>query len=574
MTANNTLNGENWLEHYPDGVSWDVPLKAESLINFMDAAVSRYGSKPCIDFLGRKYTYSEVGALIDQAAKGFQDIGVRKGTKVGLCLPNTPYSVICYFGVLKAGGIVVNYNPLYAERELAFQIEDSHTEIMVTMDLEVIYPKVSTMFTRTNLKKIVVCRMAGILPPLKSMLFKLLKKSDIAKVPFDAQHIPFDTLIDNDGTPSPIDIEPMEDIAVLQYTGGTTGQPKGAMLTHANLTVNAAQLRAWVDPSGILRDGVERVIGVLPFFHVFAMTVVMNQGLSMGAELILLPRFELDMLLKTIHRTKPSLVPAVPTIYTAINHAPNLKKYDLTSIRMCNSGGAPLPNEVRQEFERLTGCYLIEGYGLSECSPVASSSPPGGLNKEGSIGIPLPGTKLEIRNVEAPHDLMPQGESGEICIIGPQVMKGYWDRPEETAETIIEGRLHTGDVGYMDEDGYIFIVDRLKDVILCGGYNVYPRNIEEAIYLHPGVEEVTVIGIPDEYRGQCPKAFIKLKEGEALTEEGLKAFLADKISKIEMPSAIEFRAELPKTMIGKLSKKELIAEEEAKTAALSQKEAS
>ena len=302
------------------------------------------------------------------------------------------------------------------------------------------------------------------------------------------------------------------------------------------------------------------------------MTVVMNQGLSKGYELVLLPRFELDMLLKTVDRTKATLVPAVPTIYTAINHAPNLKKYNLTSIKMCNSGGAPLPNEVRHDFERMTGCYLIEGYGLSESSPVASSSPPGGLNKEGSIGIPLPGTKLEIRSIEPPHELLPQGESGEICIVGPQVMKGYWDRPEETAETIIDGRLHTGDVGYMDEDGYIFIVDRLKDVILCGGYNVYPRNIEEAIYLHPAVEEVTVIGIPDEYRGQSPKAFIKLKDGEALSDQDLKAFLKDKISKIEMPSAVEFRNELPKTMIGKLSKKELVAEEKAKAEA--QKKAS
>ena len=343
MTTGAAVKDEKWLDHYPDGVSWDAPLKAESLVDFMDAAIRRYSSNPCIDFLGRKYTYAEIGKLIDQAAKGFQEIGVEKGTKVGLCLPNTPYSVICYFGVLKAGGVVVNYNPLYAERELAFQIEDSQTDIMVTMDLEVIYPKVGTMFTRTSLKKIVVCRMAGILPPLKSMLFKLLKKNDIAKVPFDAQHIAFETLIDNDGNPKVIEIDPMEDVAVLQYTGGTTGQPKGAMLTHGNLTVNTAQLRAWVDPSGILKDGVERVIGVLPFFHVFAMTVVMNQGLSMGAELILLPRFELDLLLKTIHRTRPSLVPAVPTIYTAINHAPNLKKYDLTSIRMCNSGGAPCP---------------------------------------------------------------------------------------------------------------------------------------------------------------------------------------------------------------------------------------
>ena len=564
MSDQQTASGEAWLKHYPKNVVWDAPLAGKTLGDFFDEAMAKYRSKPGIDFLGKKYSWGEVDTLVSQAAKGFQDMGVKKGTRVGLCLPNTPYSIICYFAALKVGATVVNYNPLYVERELAFQIEDSETEIMVTMDLEVIYPKVAAMFTRTSLKKIVVCKMSSILPGLKSFLFKLLKSKELANIPADAQHVPFETLVANDGNYSPVTIDPQEDVAVLQYTGGTTGFPKGAMLTHANLTINCAQMLAWTQPTGVMALGTEKIVGVLPFFHVFAMTVVMNQGIAIGAEIILLPRFDLELTLKTIHRTSATIFPAVPTIYTAINNAPMLGKYNLSSIKVCNSGGAPLPNEVRHKFEELTGCDLFEGYGLSESSPVASSGPLGGLNKEGSIGIPIPGTRLEIHDIENPGTLLAQGEKGEICIIGPQVMKGYWNRPEDTHKTLIDGRLHTGDVGYMDEDGYTFIVDRMKDMILCGGYNVYPRVIEEAIYLHPGVEEVTVIGIDDSYRGQSPKAFVKLRAGQSVTEEEMITFLADKISKIEMPSQIEFRVELPKTMIGKLSKKELVAEEKAK----------
>lgn len=296
------------------------------------------------------------------------------------------------------------------------------------------------------------------------------------------------------------------------------------------------------------------------------MTVVMNLGIAAGAELILLPRFELEMLLKTIHKRRPTLFPGVPTIYTAINNAPTLKKYDLSSIKFCISGGAPLPVEVKHEFEKLTGCHLVEGYGLTEASPVTNCNPIGGVDKAGSIGIPVPGTIIEIRSPDDPGKLMPTGEKGEVCVIGPQVMAGYWKRPDDTAKTIVDGRLRTGDIGYMDGDGYVFLVDRIKDVILCGGYNVYPRNVEEAIYLHPAVVEVIVIGVADAYRGQAPKAFVRLRDDATCTEKELKDFLADKLSKIELPREIEFRSELPKTMIGKLSKKELVAEEQAKAA--------
>lgn len=550
-----------WLATYPAEVDWAAPLSQVGLPELFDEAAAKFGARPCIDFLGKTYSYAEIADLVARAAKGFQALGVGKGTRVGLCLPNTPYAVICYFAILRAGGTVVNFNPLYAPRELVHQIEDSGTHIMVTLDIAEIFDKVHRLLHESGLGRIVVCPMAGILPGVKKALFSLLKRGDLAKVPADDRHIPFARLIDNDGAPAPVAIAPAEDIAVLQYTGGTTGVPKGAMLTHANLTANTDQVRHWFVG---MRPGEESLLGVLPLFHVFAMTTVMNFGISIGAEMILLPRFELKQLLKTVVSRKPTLFPAVPTIFNAISTAPETARFDLSSIKYCISGGAPLPIEVKRSFEALTGCVVVEGYGLTESSPVAVCNPLTGVNKPGSIGIPLPGTAVEIRDLEDRRKRMPQGERGEVCLLGPQVMKGYWGKPDETADTLVDGRLHTGDVGYMDEDGYTFLVDRIKDLILSGGYNVYPRNIEEAIYLHPSVAETIVIGIPDEYRGQSAKAFVTLRPGEELTEADLMEFLDDKLSPIEMPDEIEFRDELPKTMIGKLSKKELVEEEAVK----------
>lgn len=558
----NAAERHSWEVSYPAGVDWAEPIPARPLYSIFDEAVAQFAGRPCVDFLGRRYTYGEISDLVNRAAKGFQRLGVARGTRVGLCLPNSPYYLVCYFAVLKLGGIVVNFNPLYVERELATQIIDSQTEIMVTLDLAALYDKVAKMFDQAGLGQIVVCRMADILPQPKRLLFSVLKRGELAAIPADSRNVRFADLIENDGRYQPVDVDPGE-VAVLQYTGGTTGVPKGAMLTHANLLANTVQVFRWFPG---LQRGEERLLGVLPFFHVFAMTVVMNLGIAAGAELILLPRFELEMLLKTIHKRRPTLFPGVPTIYTAINNAPTLKKYDLSSIKFCISGGAPLPVEVKHEFEKLTGCNLVEGYGLTEASPVTNCNPIGGIDKAGSIGIPLPGTIIEIRSPDDPGKLMPTGEKGEVCVVGPQVMAGYWKRPDDTAKTIVDGRLRTGDIGYMDGDGYVFLVDRIKDVILCGGYNVYPRNVEEAIYLHPAVVEVIVIGVADAYRGQAPKAFVRLRDDATCTEKELKDFLADKLSKIELPREIEFRAELPKTMIGKLSKKELVAEEQAKAA--------
>jgi long-chain acyl-CoA synthetase len=548
-----------WLSNYPEGIDWNANIERRPLYETLEHTAKRCRDNTAIDFLDYCLSYGELLKQVNRMAKGLQLMGVTQGARVGLCLPNTPYSVICYYGALRAGATVVNYNPLYVERELAFQIDDSNTEIMITMDLEVLYPKVAAMLSRTeSLKKIIVCPMAAILPKIKSILFRLLKRKEIANIESSEAIVHFQDLLDNDGDPNLVNVDLDNDIAVLQYTGGTTGRPKGAMLTQGNLSANVSQMLLWyVD----LNPGEEKVLGILPFFHVFAMTAVMNFAVAAGAQMILLPRYELGQTLATINKKKPTIFPAVPTIYAAINQSPDLPKYDLSAVRYCISGGAPLPLEVKETFERLTGCRLVEGYGLSETAPVATCNAMQDINKPGSIGQVVPGTEISIHDLEAPNDVVPTGERGEVWIKGPQVMKGYLNRPQETADSLREGWFRTGDVGYMDEDGHFFLVDRLKDLILCSGYNVYPRMVEEAIYLHPAVAEVTVIGIDDDYRGQSPKAFVKLKEGEKITEDEMKTFLADKLSKIEMPSQIEFRLELPKTIIGKLSKKELVAEE-------------
>jgi long-chain acyl-CoA synthetase len=362
----------------------------------------------------------------------------------------------------------------------------------------------------------------------------------------------------NDGAFRPVAIDPKNDIAVLQYTGGTTGSPKGAMLTHYNLWANVEQANAWFPDA---KEGEERMMGVLPFFHVFAMSVVMNFSIAKAAEILIMPRFVLDDALKLIDKGRPTCMPGVPTLFNAVMNHPKLKTFDLSSLKFCLCGGAPLPLEVKQQFEKLTGCRLVEGYGLSEASPVVTCNPIDGLVVEGAIGQPLPQTVVSLRDLSDPTVEVALGERGEVCIFGPQVMKGYWKKPEETANQFVGPFLRTGDVGIMDEHGFFKIVDRIKDLIICSGYNVYPRRIEDALYEHPGIEEVTVIGIKDKYRGEAPKAFIKLKAGTKMTAEEVLKHLEPKISKIEMPAEIEFRDALPKTMIGKLSKKELKQEE-------------
>ena len=547
-----------WLKSYPEGVRWDAEIAVAPLYRVLDHAVKTFPDHVALDFLGRRYTYREVGDLVARAAKGLQGLGVGRGTKVGLFLPNVPYFVIYYFAVLKAGGTVVNYNPLYAERELIHQIEDSETDIMVTLDLAALYGKLAPLLESTRLGKIVVCPLDGALPFPRNLLFRLLKRKDVARVPDDRRHPRHAQLIANDGAYAPVAIDAEEDIAVLQYTGGTTGVPKGAMLTHANLYANVMQVDLWWRGR---QPGKEKILAILPFFHVFGMTAIMNYGIWKGAELILLPRFEIKQVLKTIHRKRPTAMAGVPTMYIAINTHRHVGRYDLSSLRICSSGGASMPLEVMRTFESLGGGPIYEGYGLTESSPVVCSNPPEGARKEGSVGIPYPGTVVEIVSLDDSTRVLPPGERGEITVRGPQVMKGYWKNAEETARTLRDGRLHTGDIGYMDEDGYVFIVDRKKELILAGGYNVYPRTVEEAIYAHPDVEEVAVIGVPDPYRGQTVKAFITLAPGRSLDRETLTEFLKDRLSPIEMPKEVEVRDSLPKSAVGKILKRPLIEEE-------------
>jgi len=550
-----------WLKAYPKSVSWEAQFEPQPLGHMLDQAVAAYGSRNCTYFLGKTTTYAEIGDLCNRIAKGLQQRGVGKGTHVGLLLPNSPSYVAYYFGVLKTGATVVNYNPLYTIEELEEQARDSDTTFLVTLDLAMLFDKAEALLEKGVIETAVVCTFTDLLPGAKSVLFKLFKRKELGDPHgSDQRHriVLEDDLVANDGGYKRVDIEPSRDIAVLQYTGGTTGTPKGAMLTHANLSINVQQIKDWTTS---LEIGAERVMGILPFFHVFAMTTVLNFGVVMGAEIILMPRFDLYDALKLIGSLKATVLPGVPTLYNAMLHHPRIEKVDLSSLKFCISGGAALPVEVKRRFEKVSGCELVEGYGLSETSPVATCNPVDGPVKEGSIGIPVPRTVISIRALDNPERELGTGEDGEICIKGPQVMTGYWNRPEETREAFAGDYFRSGDVGHMDEDGFTFIIDRLKDMINASGFKIYPRRVEEAIYAHPAVEEVTVVGVPDEYRGEAPKAFVKLKKGRSASAEELFEFLEPKISKLEMPSDIEFRDELPKTMVGKLSKKELRAED-------------
>jgi long-chain acyl-CoA synthetase len=547
-----------WIKHYPPGVKWDEAIPAMPVYDMLDHTAANFGQAPAFNFLGARQTWAEINEASRKLAKGFQDIGIQKGMKVGIFLPNCPLFVVAYYALMRIGATAVNYNPLYATRELASMIEDSETEAVFTLDLEILYGKMAGMLHSTRLNKLVVASFTDMLPFPKNVLFKLVKGKELAEVAETKRIFRYEKIIENDGNYTPVDIDPLEDIALYQYTGGTTGEPKGAMLTHANIVANTYQAGLWLGCD----EGEEKMLGVIPFFHVFAMTAVMNMSVHKAMEIIALPRFDLDQTLKLIDKTRPTIFPAVPAIYNGINNHKKLKKYDLSSLKFCISGGAPLPVEVKKKFESETGAVVVEGYGLTESSPVLCCNPREGVNKPGSIGMPFPQTIVEIRDAET-GELKPIGERGELCARGPQVMKGYWKRPEDNKKTLQEdGRLHTGDIAIMDEDGYFFIVDRIKDMIITNGYNVYPRNVEEAIYLHPSVEECIVAGLPDAQRGEIVKAWVKRKEGRELSADDLKAFLEDKLSPMEVPKRIEFREEpLPKTMIGKLSRKDIVAQE-------------
>ncbi len=560
-----------WIKSYPPGVRWDAPLETSAVQEILTRSARKWPDLAALEFMGRKITYAELDALADRAAKGFQALGVKPGVHVGLYLPNSPHYPIAFFGALRAGGTVVNYSPLDAERVLEHKIEDSQTDILVTLDLQALYPQMSNLLGKTRVKHLVIGDLAEFSAHPQGVRAHLSAGKQLAEVVPHERHVAFAKLVDNDGKPHVYPVGDLtEAIAVLQYTGGTTGLPKGATLTHANLTASVAQIHEethTLPPT--LIPGEERVLGTLPLFHIYALTVVLLFGASLGAEIVLQVRFDPETALKEIEGKQITIFPGVPTMFVALLHHPAAKPTSLRSLKLCNSGGAPLPLEVQAAFENMSGCRLAEGWGMTETCAIGTFTPVSLDPRASSCGVPAPGIDMRFLSVADGANYVPLGERGEICLRGPNVMKGYWRNEKATAEIMTaDGFMRTGDVGYMDSDGFVYIVDRTKDMILCGGFNVYPRNIEEAIYMHPAVEAVSVIGIADDYRGQSPKAFVKLKPGaSAMNLEEMKAFLRDKLGKHEMISALEIRPELPRTLVGKLSKKELYEEEAQKRAA-------
>ncbi len=530
------------------------------LTDLIDKAVAHWPQRPAIDYFGRCWSYAELGALIDRAARGMQDAGLKPGDRFGLCLGNSPYHVVLYFAALKIGLVVVNLNPLYTPVEMEHLLKDAGIRMVAVPEVRFVHEKIEAVARKAGVERLVICRMRDILPFGLNLGFRLLRRSDHVRITDKALSLELMDLLANTGNPAPVARQP-DDVAVLQYTGGTTGLPKGAMLTHASLAANCAQM---VAHAGGYTEDQQRTLGVLPMFHVFALTSVLNYAIDTGSELVLLPRFEMPKVLASMKRKPPTQFFGVPTMFAAFNALPDDKVPDLSSVICCISGGAPLPLEIRQAFETRTGARVVEGYGLSEASPIITCNPLFGTIKNNSCGPAFPGTVIEIRDPENPAHLCAQGERGEVMARGPQLMKGYWNQPEATAATFYDGALRTGDIGYLDEDGYLFLVDRIKDLILRGGYNVYPRVIEDAAYHHPEVKEAIAIGIPDDYLGQVPKLFVATTPGSTLTPESLEEHLATLINKLEMPTEIEFRDSLPKTMIGKLSKKELVEEERRK----------
>ncbi|MDE1153400.1 MAG: long-chain fatty acid--CoA ligase [Micavibrio sp.] len=563
-----------WSKKYPVDIHWDMDIPTGSMVDMFDESVKKNADKPALSFMGKTLTYKEMGEMVDKFAKSLQDQGIGPGKHVGLCLPNSPFYPIAYFGILKAGATVVNFNPLYAEQEMRHQINDSKCDTMVSINVRQVQPKVDKMLDgSTCLKKIIVCDLAEALPPAKKIAYRAINrvkgvfgKSDTVKVEDNEKHIPFAKMMKAKGAPKKVDIKP-DDLAVLQYTGGTTGVPKAAMLSHGNLTANMNQATLWFASGAGKSDKQDKMFAVLPFFHVFSMTVQMNLAFKLGAELTMLPKFVAEDTLKLIDKEKPTMFAGVPTLYKALMDHKDFKKYDMSSLKVCLSGGAGLPETTAQRWTQLTGKEITEGYGLSETSPIVTANPVHGDKKTNSIGMPLPKTEVRIVNLEFPDRECPIRMEGEICLRGPQVMKSYWNNKEETDKVLDkDGFFHTGDVGYMDEEGYIFIVDRIKDMINASGLKVFPRKVEEAIMQHPGVSETIVAGVKDDYRGENVKAYIVFKPGQEVSEAEMTKFLRDKVASYEMPKLFEFRDSLPKTMIGKPDRKALKAEEAARDA--------
>lgn len=549
-----------WIRHYPPQVPATLDYPRITLAQFLIDAAKEFPERDAIEFLGKRISYRE---LLDEAyrfANVLKDLGVRKGERVGLMLPNSPQAVIAYYGALIAGAVVVQFNPLYMERELEHQLKDSEAETMVCLDL--VYNKVRHVRKQTQLKRIIVTSLKDYLPFPKDWLYsiKTLFDGSYQKISYDETTLSFSQLM-RKALPNEMDFSDQspEDIALLQYTGGTTGLAKGAMLTHYNLVANAVQSAAWMYKG---KRGEEKVLGALPFFHVYGMTVVMNFSICLGATMVLVPKFDRQQIFKAISKQKPTYFPGAPTMYVALINDPNIQKYDLSSIAACLSGSAPLPVDVQEKFEALTGGLLIEGYGMTETSPVTHANLIWDRVKNATIGLPWPDTDARIVDPNT-KEVLEIGSVGELQVKGPQVMKGYWKRPEETKEILQEdGWLSTGDIAKMDEDGYFYILDRKKDMIIAGGFNIYPREVEEVLFEHPAIQEAAVVGVPHKYRGETVKAFIVLKPGKKVTEKELDKYCRKKLAAYKIPRIYEFRTELPKSTIGKVLRRVLQEESE------------
>lgn len=552
-----------WLANYPEEIPATLTYKSEPVQNYLTSAAKEFPNKSAIHFMGKEMSYETLHEHACKLASYLQKLGLEKGDRVAIMLPNCPQAVISYYGILLAGGVVVPTNPLYTEREIEYQMKDSDAKAIITLDI--LFPRVSKVFTQTNLKHIIVTAIKDYLPFPKNLIYPFIQKKQYGitvSVKHEGCHHLLTEIIkqsNKDIKSFSVDFE--EDLAIIQYTGGTTGAPKGVMLTHKNLVSNAAMSNAWLYKC---KRGEEIILAIIPFFHVYGMTAVMILSVMQGQKMVLLPKFDPEQTLKTIEKQRPTLFPGAPTIYIGLLNHPDLSKYDLSSIDSCISGSAPLPVEVQEKFEEITGGKLVEGYGLTESSPVTHSNFLWDRPRiKGSIGVPWPDTDAAILSFETGEPL-PPGEIGEIAVKGPQVMKGYWNKPEETDQVLRDGWLLTGDLGYMNEEGYFFVVDRKKDMIIAGGFNIYPREIEEVMYEHPSVQEVVVAGVPDPYRGETVKAYIVLKERATTTEEELNAFARKHLASYKVPRMYEFRSELPKTAVGKILRRALVEEEKLK----------
>ncbi|MCD6554820.1 MAG: long-chain fatty acid--CoA ligase [Anaerolineae bacterium] len=551
-----------WLKHYEEGVPATIDYPDTVMPKILADTARKFPDQVATIFKGGRLTYRELNELVDKFTAGLQKLGVKKGDRVAIHLPNCPQFLISYYAILRAGGIVVPCNPMYVAREMEHQLNDSGAEVIIT--LSAFYPLIKQIRDETKLRHVIVAKIKTYFPGLLKLLFTLLKeKKDghVVDISGDANTYWFqDVLGSAPAKPAPVDLA-WDDTAVLMYTGGTTGISKGAQLTHKNILVNAVQCKHWLKTA----ETAETILTTLPLFHSYGMTTCMNHGVYTASTLLLVPNpRDLKDVLETINKYHPTIYPGVPAMYVAINNDPGVLagKYDVRSIRACVSGAAGLPVEVQRKFEEITGGKLVEGYGLSEASPVTHANPIQGENRVGTIGLPWPDTEAVIMDLDTGEKILPPGEVGELCIRGPQVMKGYWNMPTETANALRGGWLHTGDIAVMDEDGYFKIVDRKKDMILgTGGFNIYPREIEDVLYEHPKVKEVAAVGIPVGEKGERPKVYIVLKEGETATEEEIIQFCRENLAPYKVPKFVEFRDELPKTMVGKILRRVLLEEE-------------